>query len=229
MDLPNNSSVASKLAAELQQSGAVGAPPGNEPSNISLAPIGYTIEKKPLGVKFQELFLASNTKTIKQHIFGKVIIPNILKFVTDSAHGVIDSLFNKAIYNGQNPTMWNGGWNVPYYNYNYVNYSGYSQPVMNSLNNISGMNNPAMATQSLLYNYKYLPWGSEDEAKLALAKLRDQIAQYGRVSINTYLSLMGRTGELTGWNYGWRDLSQSTVFNNSGFWYITFPEPIVIK
>lgn len=181
--------------------------------NRSLNPIGHTVEKKTVADKFQQLFLADTVGAIKTHIFEKIIVPNLVRFVADTMHGAVDAFFYKR--NGQAPfggyTSWNSG--ASFVN-NYGSYFNAGQTVPNN-NDIS--------------MYKYLAWPTRELAEQALIRLRGEIVQYQAVSINTYLSLMDRTGPINGWNFGWKNLDQANVFQSGGMWYISFPEPIKIR
>lgn len=182
--------------------------------NRSLNPIGHTVEKKTVADKFQQLFLADTVGAIKTHIFEKIIVPNLVRFVADTMHGAVDAFFYKR--NGQTPfggyTSWNSGANFAN---NYGSYFNTGQMPNTNPNDI--------------FMYKTLGWATNDLALTALGKLKGEIAQYGAVSINTYLSLMDRTGPINGWNYGWRDLSQTGTYASGGWWFINFPEPQKIK
>jgi len=185
--------------------------------NRTLAPIGYTVEKKSLSTKFAELFLADSIDSIKKYVLTNILIPNLKRFFADSAHGAVDAFFYKksgqGTYNGNVP--WSTGTSFA------NNYSAYYSGGVSYV----PQNNP-----NDIYEYKSLGWTNKDLADRALATLRGEIAQYGTVSINTYLALMSRTGPLNGWNYGWRNLGNEVdVFSSGGYWFINFPEPEKIK
>ena len=185
----------------------------DNPANHKLEPIGYTVEKKSIADKFQSLFLADSISSIKSHIFKKVIVPNLIRFIADTAHASVDAFFYKR--DGQNPL------------------GGYSSWTSGSsfINNYSSMfNNPVINNNpNDIMQYKYLGWPTKEHADTALVKLRGEIVTYGATSINTYMSLMGRTGPITGWNYGWKNLDAAQPYCSGGAWYISFPEPVKIR
>ena len=179
-----------------------------------MEPIGYTVEKKSIADKFQSLFLADSLDAIKRHIFEKVIVPNLIRFVADSFHASIDAFFYKR--NGTTPT---GGWTSWTSGSSFVNN-------YNAMYN-SGATN--LAANNDISQYKFLGWPTRELAEQAMVRLRGDIAQYGATSINTYLSLMDRTGPINGWSWGWRNLDQASTYTSGGLWYISFPEPVKIR
>lgn len=190
--------------------------PNNSGNQRTIHPIGQAVEKKPLSAKFSDLFLADSIGVIKTHIVKNILVPNIIRFVADTAHGAIDSFFYKrpGSPTGTGYSTWTPGGSFV------NNYGSYFNP------------NPNMTMAQAnddIYRYKYMGWRTEDQAKRALAELRGDIAQYQKTSVNTYLAMGGITGPLNGWNFGWRNLDTATAYYSGGYWYINFPEPVSLK
>ena len=57
------------------------------------------VRKKPLGRKLTETMFNTDVRSAKKHLVDEFIIPNILDFITDSLHEMIDTFINKGSVN----------------------------------------------------------------------------------------------------------------------------------
>lgn len=165
------------------------------------------VKKKSEIRKFADNFISEDAPKVGSYLFTDVIVPGIVKIITDSFKDGVDIIFKGA--SGRNSRN-SGG-----YPGNYVSY-----------NSISSRNNndrrPAPAKQ--VHSPSDITLPSRRDAEAVLNQLNDIIGQYGTATVADLYDSVGISHSFTDVKYGWTDLRNADVARDSDGWYVKLPQ-----
>lgn len=164
------------------------------------------VKKKSELNKFVNNFISEDATKVGSYLFTDVIVPGIVKIITDSFKDGVDIIFKGASSRGSR--------NSGSYPGNYVSYNNYS--------NNQQRRTPAVNTKPVHSPYDItLP--SRRDAEEVLNQMNDILQQYGAVTVADLYDLVGITHSFTDVKYGWSDLRNADIARDSDGWYIKFP------
>lgn len=165
------------------------------------------VKKKSELNKFVNNFISDDATKVGSYLFTDVIVPGIVKIITDSFKDGIDIIFKGAPSRGSR--------NSGSYPGNYVSYNSYSNNSAphrtNSVNN-KPVHSPSEITLE-----------SRRDAEAVLNQMRDILQQYGAVTVADLYDSVNLSHSFTDVKYGWTDLRNADVARDGDGWYIKFP------
>ena len=167
--------------------------------------------KQSFLTRFLKNFMQTDAETIKKNLLDDYIIPGI----KDAVLGVIDMFFYE---NGEGGRGSDG------------HYVSYDKKYKNGDRRSRG-DDQASPRQNR-YDYRELCWPTRGKAENALNALWEILDEFGVVRVADIFDLAEVTpvGDSTGNNYGWRDLSGSSVKRTyDGQYSLDLPQAISLK
>lgn len=160
------------------------------------------VRKKPLGRKLTETMFNTDVRSAKRHLVDEFIIPNILDFITDSLHEMVDTFINKgnSSYSGRS---YKSGSKTSYEKYFYKQNGGGSKA-----------SEVPFDTSTSPYDAVEYIFVDRGEADRVLEEMRGLIKEFGEVTLNDYYELVGLTstkGSATDADFGWKNLDRVTI------------------
>lgn len=165
-----------------------------------------TVKKKSEFNKFVNNFISEDATSVGSYLFKDVIVPGIVKIITDSFKDGVDIIFKGASSrNSRN----SGG-----YPGNYVSY-----------NNFANRNDPTPrpAANKQVHSPSDITLPSRRDAEAVLNQLRDILQQYGAVTVADLYDSVGISHSFTDVKYGWTDLRNADVARDAEGWYVKLP------
>ena len=141
--------------------------------------------------KFRDVFIAEDAKTVKDHLWMDVLVPNVKKIIVD----LIQDGISLLVY-GTTGTRKN---NTPAGRVSY-----------GSLYKTQNERRPQEGLRTS-YNYADVTLESRADAEDVLDRLREAINEYGSASVADLYDLIGITGEFTDNKYGWVNLANADI------------------
>lgn len=156
-----------------------------------------TTKKKGLGKKFADIFIAEDARSVGDFILQDIIVPAAKSLFVDLISGGANMIaYGDRGAAGRRPTSDRYGYGSGYTNYNRMSTRRDTRPV-------------ARTTTSYNFDDIYIP--TRGEAEAVIARLEEQISEYGTASVNDLYDAVGITGEYTDCKYGWTDLRSARV------------------
>lgn len=86
-------------------------------------------------------------------------------------------------------------------------------------------------SKNKICGYTDLRFHSHEEAERVIDRMQTRIDAYGDVRIGELYDIIGLCTLVDGeeWEYGWRDLTKSSIVKTSNGWLIIFPKPKRIR
>lgn len=166
-----------------------------------------TVKKKSELNKFIGNFISEDAGNVGSYLFTDVIVPGIVKIITDSLKDGIDIVFKgSSSRNSRN----SGG-----YQGNYVSYNNYSS------RNDTQRRPSAPAKQ--VHSPSDITLPSRRDAEAVLNQMHDILAQYGAVTVADLYDSVGISHSFTDVKYGWSDLRNADVARDGDGWYVKLP------
>jgi len=164
--------------------------------------------KKSRWSKMLDNMLDEDLPNLKKYMVTNVLLPRIGKMLLE--------LFNLGPSSGTSINISSNG---------QTDYNAISTPirVIGSSNMTQPYKNQDITKR---YNFKLLGYPTEREAQDVLDQLRDDISKYQRATLLSYYEYSDVATESTEANWGWKDLTMSTVaFDpDSQLWIIRLPK-----
>lgn len=166
------------------------------------------VKKKGEFRKFAENFISEDAHSVGDYIFRDVIIPGIVKLVTDSIKDGVDIIFKGA---SSRSSRNSGG-----YPGNYVSYNNFS-------NRNNNQRSVASNTTKAVHSPSDITLPSRSDAEAVLNQLKDILKAYGAVTVSDLYDSVGMSHSFTDVKYGWTDLRNADVARDSDGWYVKLP------
>lgn len=192
----------------------------SQPERKPLSPIVTGGVKKPpktLGQKFKETFIAEDVKTVKKHLIGDILVPEIKKTVSDLATNAVQSILGTSGHT--RPTQQNNS----IFRTNYIGYSAMSTASQKPAAS------PQKQTIDIENQWNEIVIPSKEQASEVIQQLCDIIEQYQQTSLLDLYELVGLSTRPTDYNYGWTDLSNATVKPIAGGYWLCLPKPVPLS
>lgn len=141
--------------------------------------------------RFKDVFIAEDAKTVKDHLWMDVLVPNVKKIIVD----LIQDGISLLVY-GTTSTRKN---NTPAGRVSY-----------GSLYKAQSERKPQEGLRTS-YSYADVTLESRADAEDVLDRLKEAINEYGSVSVADLYDLIGVTGEFTDNKYGWVNLANADI------------------
>lgn len=180
-----------------------------------------TIPKKTLGEKLTETFVMADLESVVKSIVSDTIVPKIKSTICD----IFESLPRMLLYgDGKSRPKGSGSSasrneTTPYYKYNRPSSydSGYGSAEPSAV--------PYRRT-----SVENVEFENRSDAEAVLTELRERIYSEGCVSVNTFLTVIGRPEEhsYTKTQYGWNSLADARIEATRNGWVLKLPKPVYI-
>ena len=180
-----------------------------------------TIPKKTLGVKLAETFVMADLETVVKSIVSDTIVPKVKSTICD----IFESLPRMLLYGDGKSRPTGGGSSAsrnettPYYKYNRP--SGYDFGY--------GSAEPS-AVPYRRTSVENVEFENRSDAEAVLTELRERIYSEGCVSVNTFLTIIGRPEEhsYTKTQHGWNSLADARIEATRNGWVLKLSKPVYI-
>ena len=164
------------------------------------------VKKKSEFSKFASNFISEDAGKVGSYLFTDVIVPGLVKIITDSFKDGVDIIFKGASSrNSRN----SGG-----YPGNYVSYNSFS-------NKNNDVRRPSTTKQ--VHSPCEITLPSRRDAEAVLDQMRALLRDYGMVTVADLYQSCDITHNFMDAKYGWTDLRNAEVARDSEGWYIKFP------
>jgi hypothetical protein len=180
-----------------------------------------TIPKKTLGEKLAETFVMADLESVLKSIVSDTIVPKVKSTICD----IFESLPRMLLYgDGKSRPKGSGSSasrneTTPYYKYNRPSSydSGYGSAEPSAV--------PYRRT-----SVENVEFENRSDAEAVLTELRERIYSEGCVSVNTFLTVIGRPEEhsYTKTQYGWNSLADARIEATRNGWVLKLPKPVYI-
>lgn len=180
-----------------------------------------TIPKKTLGEKLTETFVMADLESVVKSIVSDTIVPKVKSTICD----IFESLPRMLLYgDGKSRPKGSGSSasrneTTPYYKYNRPSSydSGYGSAEPSAV--------PYRRT-----SVENVEFENRSDAEAVLTELRERIYSEGCVSVNTFLTVIGRPEEhsYTKTQYGWNSLADARIEATRNGWVLKLPKPVYI-
>ena len=183
-------------------------PAKREEKNVQKVVSGVAkVKKKSEFSKFASNFISEDAGKVGSYLFTDVIVPGLVKIITDSFKDGVDIIFKGASSrNSRN----SGG-----YPGNYVSYNSFS----NRSNDVRRPN-----TTNQVHSYTDITLPSRSDAEAVLNQLKDILNTYGAVTVADLYDSVGISHSFTDVKYGWIDLRNAEAARDSEGWYVKLPK-----
>lgn len=168
---------------------------------------GAKVKKKSELRKFADNFVSEDAGKVGSYLFTDVIVPGLVKIITDSLKDGVDIIFKGA--SGRNSR------NSGNYPGNYVSYNSFSS-------NRSTETHKAQSNKHV-HSPSEITLPSRRDAEAVLNQMRGILDNYGVVTIMDLYDSVDISHSFTDAKYGWTDLRNADVARDGDGWYIKFP------
>lgn len=189
-----------------------------KPKKVEKVVSGDVKEKKSLGKKFSETFLAGDLNSVKEYLLLDVLIPTIKDTTLDILHGSLDVLFGGS-YSSRRKKSSNGK--------TYVSYDNISR-VPSSRREREHSRDERSRKKSGFDPEDYI-FERKDDAERVFNNMIDILEEYERVTVTDFLDSIGKSTDYTLQNYGWTNLSEGEVRHIREGYIIDMPSPKLLE
>ena len=171
-----------------------------------------TTQKKSIGEKFADTFLAEDVDSVKVYFWQDLFVPTVKKLFADGISDAVHMLFlgspaRKA--------------NTPASSISYGGRTSYTP-----YNHIS---NTSVVNRQTTYDYNNVVVETRADAEEVLISLDEIISRYEMASIADFYELTGINGSYTDNKYGWTDIHGAYPVKTSNGWLIKMPKAQPLK
>lgn len=169
-----------------------------------------SVKKPGVGKKFGDVFLNETGENVKNYILFDVLLPAIKDAIVD----VITNGTNMLFYgSGSSGRSKRGGTNSR------TSYSSYYRGSVSRDDRVE-----SRRTYRDRAGVKEIIFDNRADAQEVLECLEEILDKYRMVSVADYYELCGQTGTYTDRNYGWSDISSSTISRDRDGYIIKLPK-----
>ena len=171
-----------------------------------------TTQKKSIGEKFADTFLAEDVDSVKVYFWQDLFVPTVKKLFADGISDAVHMLFlgHPARKTGTPTSSISYGGRTSYTPYN----------------NLAGA---SVVNRQSTYDYNNVVVETRADAEEVLISLDEIISRYGMASIGDFYELTGINGSYTDNKYGWTDIRGALPVRVSNGWLIKMPKAQPIK
>ena len=185
---------------------------------------GTVVEKKPgFGTRLKETFIAEDARDVGDYIVWDILIPTIKRTIRDIIVGSADRIFlgtSTAPSSSSNLYRDRGVTRVR------TDYASRSR----SNTTVETRTIPSASIVRSGYRVNDFEFETRDDAEFVWNKLLEHIAEYGKVGVNQYFEMVGKSSDFTAQRWGWKDLTGAYVVNSTnGTYLLRLPDPVVIQ
>jgi hypothetical protein len=182
-------------------------------------------KKKTLGARFASTFFGGSLKIAWNYILLSVLVPTIQNLFVDTVKGGVESWVfgEKGVNRNRGQEQ-----NRPV-----VQYGGYF--VNPRPTTIPQQRSDVLVFDNLIFDGRQLPTDpphlgqAKADADRVQSGLLEILGKYGAVTVADLNNLIGRTGEFTDQNWGWTNLSTSSVGRVREGFLLNLPRPIFLE
>lgn len=158
--------------------------------------------------KIADAFIQEDVGTVRNYIFGEVLVPAIKKTFADIVTNALDMF------------LWGkGGSRRPRSSAERISYRNcYDSPRLTIRE----------SERRRSYDYDDIILDSREEADQVLARMEELLDDYNMVSVADFYDLVGITGKTTDNRYGWTDLRDASVVRDRDGYLIKLPRAIAL-
>lgn len=179
--------------------------------------------KKPLGKRMKELFLGSDSISVKEYIVQDVVVPAIKDMVSDAVSGGVervlfgDSAPHRRRYHSPGPSSNRGRV--------YTNYQGYSSRDARDRPPFQSDRRRRSVEMRERRRFDDILLATRAEGEDVLRRLYDLIETYEAATVSDLYEMLGISRRPTDDNWGWTHLHNSQVRRTSGGYLLDIPDP----
>lgn len=174
--------------------------------------------KKPLGKRFVETFVRGDAQSAWSYVMFDVLIPAAKDMVADAvSQGAERMLYGETRSRSRATSHQSAG--------GYHNYTRYASPLTKPREEARTMTRKARAT----HDFDEIILATRIEAEEVLDRLSQLVDQYGTVSVADLYDLLDVSSSYTDNNWGWTDVSTSSVVHVRGGYLLDLPRPELLK
>ena len=175
---------------------------------------GLVQNKKPLGRKIAEVFGGESLRTVGEHVFTDVILPNVKTMVFDA----FTEGMHRAVFGDNRPNTNSDRSRGTKYNQMYV-----------SPNKGYGSSAPSQQRAAEMdsrgpNDFRDFLFPSRGQAEEIVDNLIAVLDQYGTVSVHELKAMIGKTGEFTDQKWGWKNLREAGVARDRDGYRLDLPK-----
>lgn len=157
--------------------------------------------KKPLGVRFREMFLADSDQSVFDYIVGDVLVPALKDMMTDA----VSQGFERMIYGETRPNRRRSSSTA----FGGTNYTNYNNRYSNSPRPAERPSVNRRARGS--HDFDGIVLDSRSEAEEVINTLVDYIGKYEQATVQDLYELVGEPFHHTDSKWGWTSLEMAGV------------------
>lgn len=172
------------------------------------------MRKKPLGKRFQEVFVGGNADSVWEYIIFDVLVPSAKDTMADAvSQGIERMLFGEARSTsrrtGYRPSGGSG----------YTSYNRMSRPEpRDEPRNVSHRNRAT-------HNFDEIILATRIEAEEVIDRLFDLVSRYEAATVADLYELVGASGNYTDDKWGWTDIRGAGVTRVRNGYLLDLPKP----
>lgn len=233
MDFPGNSHT-SRIVGNDGEAGTPEADGVSTPKKVEKVVQGKVItRKKPLGVRFKEMFASGNGDSFAEHLVENVVVPMIkdiiLSVITQTAEGFKQGL-EERLFEGQPRPSRRSSYSdgrPPSVAYHRMSSSS------TTMRRDSGTRPPAPRVIRRSNVVEDIILASREDGDAVREELEAMIDSVGHCTLGDLYDLVGITPKSTDEGWGWTDISRSRINripgSNPPEFLLTMPRPIPIE
>ena len=174
--------------------------------------------------KFLGKIFQYDIKDAGRSVVDTVIVPEIKNALSNTAKSFVDSVFYGK------PTV-TGNRNYPGYPGTYISYNNIRSSQNYQSNQPQQNQGSSQLRPAGITGTRDLTFDDRGEAETILAKMRDQLATYGSVSVMDFYEFSGCTNvDPSTYNWGWTNLDNASVKRDGIYeFYIDFPNVVPLN
>ena len=179
-------------------------------------------KKKSLGKQLSETFLEDDARSVGDHLFWDILIPAAKNLVSDMVTNAIDMFFWGGDRGRDNRTYRDRG-------KSFVSYSSYYERDRKPRDRYSSSAADRRKPRGVRYDFSDIIFENRRDAEEVLSAMIDQLDEYDEVTVADFYDLADMDSVYTDRDWGWDNLSSSSVDRVRDGYIIRFPRPIGLK
>lgn len=195
--------------------------PGNEPKKIERVVTDEVImKKKSLGLRFKEMFIGGDSRTVMQYVIMDVLIPHAKEMLSEAATQGFERLIYGEPRSGSRRYGSRGN-SAP----NYTNYNRYSSRGNNPIGRATDRDDRSVQYAQMRSSHDKRPiFQFRHNAEAVLDQMSAVIEKYESVSVQDFNSMIGEPSRYTDGDWGWTTLRNANIQKVRDGWVLNLPE-----
>lgn len=177
--------------------------------------------KKPLGIRFRELFIGGDASSVGTYILFEVLLPAARDAISDAvAQGVDRMIYGESRRGGLSRSG-----SRPSTTSNYTPYNRYSSTPPWKADRREDPRRDVTRRSRASHDFDEILLSSRAEADDVIEKLYELTSQYGQATVSDLYDLVGITPQFTDEKWGWLTMQGSDVRRTRDGYVLILPKP----